>query len=84
MPLGQGRSLTPQEAFDVAAYVNARPRPDSPGKELDWPGGGAPRDVPYDTRAGHRAFAPPPLLPRANPAGAVVPPPVSVGRTAAR
>jgi thiosulfate dehydrogenase len=74
MPLGQPKSLTQQEAFDVAAYVNSHARPDSPGKERDWPAGGAPKDVPYATQ-GHVAYRPPPLLPRANPAGAVVPRP---------
>jgi thiosulfate dehydrogenase len=77
MPLGAGRSLTPQEAFDVAAYITARPRPDSPGKERDWPSGGAPSDVPYATH-GRAAFQPPPLLPRANPAHAIVDVPQSV------
>ena len=76
MPLGQPRSLTPQQAYDVAAYVNAQPRPDSPAKAEDWPAGGAPKDVPYDTRGGHRAYRPPArLLPRADPEGAVVPAP---------
>jgi thiosulfate dehydrogenase len=75
MPFGRGKTLTPQQAFDVAAYVNSHARPDSPGKENDWPVGGAPRDVPYTTRSGHPAYHPPPLLPRANPRGAVVPPP---------
>lgn len=79
MPLGQGKSLTPQQAFDVAAYINAQPRPDSPGKEKDWPVGGAPNDVPYRT-AGREAYIPPPLLPRRNPAGAVVPKPAQVPR----
>ncbi len=46
MPLGQGGTLSWQEAFDVAAYINSHPRPDSPGKEGDWPLGGAPADVP--------------------------------------
>src|SRR5205085_12189333 len=64
MPLGRGKSLTPQQAFDVAAYVNSRPRPDSPGKERDWPAGNVPRDVPYDTKSGHTAYRPPPLLRR--------------------
>ena len=82
MPLGQGRSLTQQEAFDVAAYINGKPRPDSPGKQNDWPMGGAPADVPYGTN-GHAAFTPPPLLPRANPAGAVVPRPTPVSARAA-
>jgi thiosulfate dehydrogenase len=64
MPFNKPGSLSDQEAFDVAAYVNAMPRPDSPGKEHDWPGGGAPKDVPYDTR-GHTAYRPPShLFPR--------------------
>lgn len=71
MPLGAGKSLTPQEAFDVAAYITSQPRPDSPGKERDWPSGGAPADVPYPTH-GRAAFLPPPLLPRKNPAQAIV------------
>ena len=75
MPLGRPKTLTHQQAFDVAAYVNSHPRPDSPGKEDDWPAGGAPADVPYATRSGHTAYRPPPLLPRANPTGAIVPPP---------
>ena len=83
MPLGNPRSLTHQQAFDVAAYVNGKPRPDSPGKEHDWPQGGAPADVPYDTR-GHPAYRPPPLLARADPSGAIVPPPAPVGRDAPR
>ncbi|HEU5174710.1 MAG TPA: c-type cytochrome [Gemmatimonadaceae bacterium] len=77
MPLGQGRTLTHQEAYDVASYVNSRPRPDSPGKENDWPVGGAPADVPYDTKE-HAAFKPPQLLPRANPAATIVPRPAPV------
>jgi thiosulfate dehydrogenase len=74
MPLGRGRSLTRQQAFDAAAFVNAHPRPDSPGKADDWPTGGTPPDVPYATR-GHAAYRPPPLLPRADPAAARVPAP---------
>ncbi|HEU4993334.1 MAG TPA: c-type cytochrome [Gemmatimonadaceae bacterium] len=71
MPLGAGKSLTPQQAFDVAAYVTSQARPDSPGKGRDWPSGGAPADVPYATQ-GHAAFLPPPVLPRANPSRALV------------
>ncbi|MBU6367684.1 MAG: c-type cytochrome, partial [Gemmatimonadetes bacterium] len=75
MPQVQPGKLTPQEAFDVAAYINSHPRPDSPGKEKDWPMGGAPKDVPYATQ-GHQAHRPPPsLLPRATPAHALVPNP---------
>jgi thiosulfate dehydrogenase len=71
MPLGLGKTLTHQEAHDVAAFITSQPRPDSPGKENDWPGGGAPFDVPYATR-GHSAFNPPKLLPRATPARTIV------------
>jgi thiosulfate dehydrogenase len=80
MPQTAPGTLTDQEAFDLAAYINSHPRPDSPGKELDWPMGGAPVDVPYDLRSGHKAFRPPSLLPRANPKGALVPNPPSVRR----
>ena len=80
MPLGQGGTLSWQEAFDVAAYINSHPRPDSPGKEGDWPLGGAPADVPYAT-AGHVAFNPPAsLVPRKNPSLALVPAPEPVHR----
>lgn len=50
MPFGNA-TLTDQQAFDVAAYINSRPRPDFPGKEHDWPRGDAPPDVPYETNA---------------------------------
>lgn len=83
MPWGAGKTLTKDEAIDVAAYMTSRPRPDSPGKEGDWPMGGAPADVPYRT-AGRDAHRPPPLLPRSNAAGALVPPPPSVQRRGAR
>ena len=76
MPFGLGKSLSRQEAFDVAAFITSQPRPDSPGKEGDWPGGGAPADIPYATK-GHTAFQPPPLVQRANPAASLVPPPRS-------
>ena len=51
MPLDRPNSLTPQQALDVARYVNTRPRPDFAGKENDWPTGERPPDVPYPTRA---------------------------------
>jgi thiosulfate dehydrogenase len=79
MPQTAPGTLTPQEAFDLSAYINSHARPDSPGKELDFPMGGAPADVPFDTK-GHKAFHPPPLLPRANPKGALVPNPPVIGR----
>ena len=50
MPLAAA-DLTPQQAYDVAAYVISRPRPDFPGKENDWPNGDPPPDVAYRTRA---------------------------------
>jgi thiosulfate dehydrogenase len=78
MPFDKPGTLTNREAYDVAAYVTAKPRPDMPEKANDWPFGGAPPDVPYDTK-GHRAFRPPPLLPRANPASASVPMPHRAG-----
>lgn len=78
MPRSNPGSLTDQQAYDVAAYINAHPRPDSPGKERDWPHGGTPADVPYATN-GHQPYrAPARLLPRTNPAGAIVPAPLSV------
>jgi thiosulfate dehydrogenase len=47
MPLGQGGTLTDDEATDVAAFINVQPRPDFPGKLNDWPKGGKPADAPY-------------------------------------
>ena len=51
MPFDQPGTLTDQQAFDVAAYVNAQPRPDYREKEMDWPNGDPPPDVAYPTRA---------------------------------
>jgi len=56
MPFGSA-TLSDQQAFDVAAYIDSRPRPDFPGKEHDWPRGDAPPDVPYPTIAGHTTAA---------------------------
>lgn len=47
MPLGQGGTLTEQEAYDLAAFVIHQPRPDFPDKVHDWPAGGKPRDARY-------------------------------------
>jgi thiosulfate dehydrogenase len=47
MPLGQGETLSDQEAYDVALYFTAQPRPDFAGKDKDWPEGGKPDDAPY-------------------------------------
>ena len=51
MPADHAGTLTDQIAFDIAAFVDTRPRPDFPGKERDWPRGDAPPDVPYRTLA---------------------------------
>lgn len=83
MPYGLAKTLTPQEAFDVAAYVVAQPRPDSPGKEHDWPFGGTPADVPYATN-GHQAYNPPPSLRRANPERSLVAAPTPAPRSRSR
>jgi thiosulfate dehydrogenase len=47
MPRSWGWSLSDDDAYDVAAYINAQPRPDFPGKANDWPKGGKPADAPY-------------------------------------
>ncbi len=78
MPQTAPGTLTAQQAYDLAAYINGKPRPDSPAKEKDWPQGGAPADVPYAT-TGHEAYRPPPLLDRPNPELAVVPRPPPLG-----
>jgi len=57
MPLDHPGTLTDQDAFDVATYVDTRPRPDFPGKEKDWPRGDAPPDLNYPTLAAKRAPA---------------------------
>lgn len=47
MPQTAPGTLTDQEAYDLATYINTRPRPDFKGKELDWPKGDPPPDVAY-------------------------------------
>lgn len=74
MPFDRPGTLTDRQAYDVAAYITSQPRPDMPEKAHDWPLGGAPADVPYDTR-GHTAFRPPRLLSRADRANGFVPAP---------
>jgi thiosulfate dehydrogenase len=51
MPQHNPGTLTPQQAYDLAAYIAARPRPDFARKALDWPNGDAPPDVPYPLRS---------------------------------
>lgn len=55
MPYDAPGSLTPQQAFDIAAFMNSHARPDFVGKENDWPLGDPPDDVAYRTRAARRA-----------------------------
>jgi len=47
MPLDRAQHLTEQQAFDVATYINTRPRPDFPAKSRDWPRGGKPPGADY-------------------------------------
>jgi len=47
MPLGSGNTLSDQDAYDVAGYFIAMPRPDFALKAGDWPKGGKPRDARY-------------------------------------
>jgi thiosulfate dehydrogenase len=45
MPLGQGETLSAQDAVNVAAYFTRQPRPDFPGRVNDWPKGDRPVDA---------------------------------------
>lgn len=54
MPIDMPGTVSAQTAFDVAAYIGLRPRPDFPGKELDWPKGDAPVDGAYLTKGKDR------------------------------
>jgi len=45
MPLGQGETLSDQDAVDVAEFFTHRQRPVYAGKTRDWPNGGKPRDA---------------------------------------
>ena len=47
MPLGRGGSLSVQQAWDVAVFFTANPRPEFAAKLKDWPRGGKPADAPY-------------------------------------
>ena len=47
MPLGQGNTLSDQEAYDVALYFTKQPRPDFARKDKDWPKGDKPKDARY-------------------------------------
>jgi thiosulfate dehydrogenase len=54
MPFDQPGMLSDQQALDVAAFVNAHPRPDFPDKMHDWPNGDPPPDVAYPTLAARK------------------------------
>jgi len=45
MPLGAGGTLTDQEAYDIAAYFTAQPRPKFMAYAADWPKGDRPTDA---------------------------------------
>ncbi len=45
MPLGQGGTLTSQEAVNVAAFFTAQQRPDFAARAQDWPKGDRPKDA---------------------------------------
>jgi thiosulfate dehydrogenase len=47
MPYDRSVRLTEQQAFDVATYINTRPRPDFAAKVHDWPKGGKPAEAEY-------------------------------------
>lgn len=51
MPFDKAGTLSDQQAYDVAAFVLSHPRPDTPGKERDWPNGDPPPDAAYPTLA---------------------------------
>ena len=55
MPFDRPGSLTDQQAYDVAAFVLSRPRPDTPGKADDYPNGDPPEDNPYRVKAARAA-----------------------------
>jgi thiosulfate dehydrogenase len=73
MPLDRPGTLTDQEAYDVAAYVTSMPRMDLPRKELDYPAGKVPHDVPYLTTSGHKPARVVTVYPRERPEEALVP-----------
>jgi thiosulfate dehydrogenase len=45
MPLGAGGTLSDQQAFDLAAFLTAKPRPAFASGMSDWPKGDAPVDA---------------------------------------
>jgi thiosulfate dehydrogenase len=45
MPLGNGGTLNDQDAYDIAAYFTAQPRPKFGRAMKDWSKGGRPADA---------------------------------------
>lgn len=80
MPLDRPGSLTDQQAWDVAAYITSLPRMDLPGKELDYPGGKAPKDTPYATKGGHVPSRRVAVIARPRPGAALVPLSMTAGK----
>ncbi len=58
MPFDAPGFVADSIANDVAGFLLSRPRPDIPGKELDWPNGDAPPDMAYKTKAQVKAAGP--------------------------
>ncbi|HET7601900.1 MAG TPA: c-type cytochrome [Gemmatimonadales bacterium] len=54
MPFDKPGTLSDEQAANVAAFINAQPRPDLAGKEHDWPNGDAPPDAAYETLGAKR------------------------------
>ncbi|MBA3646654.1 MAG: c-type cytochrome [Gemmatimonadaceae bacterium] len=52
MPLDRPRTLSVQQAYDVASYIDSRPRPTFAGREHDWPHDSIPADLGYPLRRG--------------------------------
>ncbi len=45
MPVGAEKTLTDQEASDIAAYILSQDRPEWKNHDKDWPNGGRPSDI---------------------------------------
>lgn len=45
MPVGAEKTLTDQEASDLAAYILSQDRPEWKNHDKDWPNGGRPTDI---------------------------------------
>ena len=52
MPYDRPRTLSAQQAYDVASYIDSRPRPSFAGREHDWPHESPPSDLGYPLHRG--------------------------------